>query len=83
MHILFCSPLGELIAKSCVGASRLASESMITEMGKYFIEIITACNKIIYFKIKIDWLTADISKTQSKRDILEKTQYEKKVWLEY
>ena len=44
--------------------------------------IITACIKVRNFKLKIDLLRAEISKRQSRRDILEKTHCEKIVWFE-
>ena len=46
-------------------------------------DIITACNEIINFNLEIDLFTAEINKRQSRRDIFEKTQFEKYVWFEY
>ena len=47
------------------------------------IKIITACNEVIDFNLKIELLRAEISKIQSRRDVFEKTQYEKRVWFDY
>ena len=37
---------------------------------EYVLEIMTACNEVIDFNLKIDLLTAEISKRQSRRDVL-------------
>ena len=50
---------------------------------KNLIKIITACNEVIDFILKIELLRAEISKIQSRRDVFEKTQYEKRVWFDY
>ena len=42
-----------------------------------------ACYEIIELNLKIDLLTAEISKRQSRCDMLEKTQYKKKVRFKY
>ena len=49
---------------------------VIESDSKNLKNIITACNEVIDFNLKIDLLRAGISK--SRRDVLEK-----KVWLEY
>ena len=46
-------------------------------------KIITACNEIIDFNLEIDFSTAEINRRQSRRDIFEKTQFDKYVWFEY
>ena len=56
----------------------------VTEAARIYLKnIITTCNEVIDFNLKIDLLRAEISKRQSRRDVFEKTQYEKKVWFEY
>ena len=54
------------------------SIEVIDEARKNLEVIITACNKIIDFNLETDLLTAEINKRQSRRDIFEKTQFEKK-----
>ena len=51
---------------------------VIESDSKNLKNIITACNEVIDFNLKIDLLRAGISKRQSRRDVLEK-----KVWFEY
>ena len=50
---------------------------------KILIESITACKEVKYFNPKIDLLGAEINKRQSRRNLLEKMEYEKIVWLNY
>ena len=54
------------------------SIEVIDEARENFEDIITACNEIIDFNIEIDLLRAELNKRQSRRDIFEKTQFEKK-----
>ena len=56
---------------------------VIESAHRHLKDIIKACNETINLNLKVDLLRAEISKRQSRREILKKTQYEFKVLFKY
>ena len=54
------------------------------ESNRIFLKnVIKGCYEIIELNLKIDLLTAEISKRQSRRNVLWNLQYAKRKWIEY